>query len=415
MALLRLYPVSTASFKLLTTTTDPITAQTQQMPCSSLPANTDLNASNSCIGNLFPNGTEVETRGIKIDDPSSDVHVSIKNNGVDEGFLAIPDDALGKKYYVATFCRFGGYCQFSVTPVKDNTSIMVHFPVGINNTSVCLNGFDKGNLGSSVELPFLLDEFDVLHIESKNDLTGTYITANKNVAVFAGARNVPAADGTESHMIEQLLPVNKWGTKFYVVPNIYNPAGDEFLIVASMGSTEIDIGGFSPFIIPDAGQFVTRRIDCGMYTVIDASHPVFLLQLMSIDVYNDSTSVSGHPAMVTVQSEGHFKSSYTGSCGSEACSVGDPFVAIVAEGTVKTGIQFVGVANPSNWIQILNTNMYVAVVNITASTNNVLVISHDNQMNFSIYGYFSRGRANLLALNWDYVAEVGSVLSYLFS
>ena len=418
VALLRLDPTSAASVQILTTDTA-AEAHTQQANCETLAINTEMDMPNKpCVSSLFPQSTEVETRGIRIENVQSadNVHVNIKNNGVDEGFLAIPDKALGTEYYVATFCRFGGRCQFSVTPVEDETSVMVYFPTNVNGTSVCLNQ-DEINTAYSVELPFLLDEYDVLYIESLNDLTGTYITSNKRIAVLSGATGVTSAHGPAAHMIEQLLPVNRWGTKFYAVPNIHNPAGDEFLILASTGSTKIDIAGFSPFIIPSAGQFVTRRIDNRMFAAIVASNPVLVIQLMSVDIYNDSTSVSGHPAMLTVQSEDHFKSDYSFKCIDTPCFSGNAFAAVVVDDSDKLGVLASVIDAPSSWDTVMSvvsgTDYMVVGTSNTSSSSSDPVISHSGGDKFGMYVYTSGGRANLISQDWDYTAQVWSLCTPL--
>ena len=338
------------------------------------------------------------------------VHVNVKHNGVDEGFLAIPDAALGTEYYVATFCRFGGYCQFSVTPVEDGTSVMVRFLSAVNGAQVCISGVDVSS-SSPADIPFLLDEFDVLHFESTSDLTGTYITSNKKIAVFAGARNVPSADSNAvSHVIEQLPPVNKWGKEFLVVPNNLNPAGDEFIIVTSAASTKVEISGFSPFVIPYAGQFVTRRIDWGMYSYIETSNPVLVVQMMSIDIYNDSSSVQGNPSMLLAQSVDHFVHDYTFNIGENPSSDPSVFIAVVAETTVKSGITAANPIPSGSWTQIANTKMWAATSLLSSELQQ---IKHSSQRKFGLYGYLGRSRASLISMSWNEEAEV-QFFFYLF-
>ena len=385
-------------------------ATTRLNGCETLDFNKEL--MNPCISNLFPQGSNVvDSRAVKIETSVEyPVHVNVKHNVSDEGFLAIPDVALGTEYYVATFCRFGGYCQFSVTPVEDGTSVMVRFPVAVSGVQFCINGVDVSG-SSSADIPFLLDEFDVLHFESTNDLTGTYITSKKRVALFAGARNVPSTfGGPVTHMIEQLPPVNKWGTEFFVVPNINNQAGDEFIILACEASTRVRISGYSPFVIPQAGQFITRRIDWGMYSKIDASYPVLVVQMMSIDIYNDSTSVEGSPSMVLAQSKGNFVHDYTFRIGIGESPISDAavFMAIIAETSLKeagfssldTSIRTV---LSGDWSQIGNTDMWVLTPSISG---NIQQIKHNKQQPFGLYGYFGRSRASLVSMNWNVNAEV---------
>lgn len=403
------------SLQFLSTDSPAGTIETELNGCGSLTFNTEItHSTNPCISNFFPQGSNISaSRGVKLIATSdTPIHVNVKHNGADEGFLALPDAALGNEYYVASFCRFGGFCQFSVTPVEDGTSILVRFPVHVAGAYVCITGGDDSNVNSNVEVPFLLNEFDVLHFESEYDLTGTYITSDKKIAVFVGARNVPSATGGESHMIEQLLPVNKWGTQFYVVPNTHNPAGDEIIIVTSVASTKIEIGGFSPFIIPSAGQFVTRRFDNGIFTGITASYPVLVIQLMSIDIYNDTTHVQGTPSMVLVQSENQFMNSYYFECEAYPCgdgSIPGVFLAIVAEESHTSSIEITGSLSLV-WEPILNLDIKAAVVDFS-TINSIAVITGTNP--FGLYGYFKRSRASLVGLNLadEFETEVRMMLN----
>ena len=415
MAFLGFEDPTAPSLQFLSIDSTPGTIETELNECGSLNFNTEITqVTNPCISNFFPGGSNISaSRGVKIDATSDNpIHVNVKHNGADEGFLALPDVALGNEYYVASFCRFGGFCQFSVTPVEDGTSVLVRFPVHVAGATVCVTGGDGNSVNSNVEVPFLLNEFDVLHFESEHDLTGTYITSDKKLAVFAGARNVPSATGGESHMIEQLLPVNKWGTQFYVVPNTHNPAGDEIIIVTSVAATKIEIGGFSPFFIPRAGQFVTRRFDNGIFTSITASYPVLVVQLMSIDIYNDTTHVQGTPSMVLVQSENHFKDAYYFKCGSSPCgdgSVPGIFLAVVAKESYTSSINMPGSLSPV-WEPVLNLGMMAAMVDFASLSSDPVIMSTGNNP-FGLYGYFKRSRASLVGLNLDdeFEAEVRMV------
>ncbi|KAL4218268.1 hypothetical protein ACF0H5_023004 [Mactra antiquata] len=254
-----------------------------------------------------PSNTAITNTGFKVvtDNfgPDYELHVyQVGYNDLhDDAYLAIPDEFLGNAYYVITYCSTGGFCQFSVTATKNNTAVNIVFPRDITNVSSCVDGFpvpDTAPLGSNV--PIILHEFQVFHVESSDDLSGTYIVADEPIAVVVGSRDIPNNVSDPASMIEQVPPVNRWGTEFVVAPNYFNNAGDLIKIVSKTNNTVVRIQGFSPFTMVQKGDVVLRRIDWEYHSRIITSHPVLIMQIMSVDLYNDSTNVHGTPSMVLV-------------------------------------------------------------------------------------------------------------------
>ncbi|KAH3794284.1 hypothetical protein DPMN_147815 [Dreissena polymorpha] len=239
-----------------------------------------------------------------------------------EAYAAIEDAHLGTEYYVGTYCSMGGYCQFAVTPVYNDTVVTLYLPEGINET---LKSSDT-EAAIVDAVPVTLNELDVLRIESTQDLSGTRIVASKNIAVFVGTRHIQS-----SFMIEQIPPVNKWGTTFVFASNPRNDAGDLMKIIAKSVDTEVSITGFSSFIIPSTIASVERRIDWGMISVVRTSRPVLVLHIMPVDLYNGTGNVAGLPSMVLVPDENHWITSGKVTCPCDgALLVGN---AIQASGT----------------------------------------------------------------------------------
>ncbi|KAL4217785.1 hypothetical protein ACF0H5_022523 [Mactra antiquata] len=254
--------------------------------------------------NLVPSGTELGAKGISVF--SSDaftLHVFQADDGGNraDGYLAIPDSQLGTEYFVATYCTLGGICQFIVTAIQDATLVTVVFPDNIDNEITCVSGMQEPtNVQSGTALPYIIHEYDTLHFESTQDLSGTYIKSSQPVGVIVGARDVPTADDQVTNTIEQIMPANKWGTEFVVAPNRLNHAGDIIKIVSKIDSTIVHILGFSPFMMQHAGDVVERRVDWELHSRIHASNPVMIMQIMSIDLYNGTNDVTGSPSMVLV-------------------------------------------------------------------------------------------------------------------
>lgn len=226
--------------------------------------------------------------GIKVNVPDTDktLHVlQASGNNSQEAYLAIPDFELGYEYYVSTYCKKGDICQFAVTPVQNSTRVCLYF----NNSTIsekpasCNYSQQQDNLkGNWTQIVCILQEHDVFYFKSNSDLTGTIVSANKSIAVFAGSLVTSSmSNGETKLLIEQLPPTSHWGNEFVVIPSS-DKAGDIIKIVTQADNTEVYVSGFSPFIVPERGQAMEKRIDQGLNCTIKASRPVLVLQIFGL-------------------------------------------------------------------------------------------------------------------------------------
>ena len=357
-------------------------------------------------GQLVPDGTEIAKKGIKVesaDDFTLHVIQADSSGSWSDGYVAIPAENLGKTYYVNTYCSTGGMCQFAVLATVDNTKVEITFPNSVQTRSICVSGspVDSSPTSGSVT-PFVLNELDVLHFESEYDLSGTYIRADNNIAVFAGARDIPKRGGTSSNTIEQIPPLNKWGTKFIVVPNYFNDAGDIFKIVTQDDNTIIYTLGFSPFIIPNAGDAVERRADWLMHTEIHASSPVLIIQIMNLDLYNSSSGniLSGSPAMLLVPHVDQWIDTGHNFYCAVSSATNASLIAVVADPGGGVSVDPSPSVYFSTWDEIPGSHYNVLIGKPGGTETSV------SGGKRSTYGFCEGQYALLLGVNWDWENEV---------
>lgn len=140
-----------------------------------------------------------------------------------------------------------------------------------------------------------------------SDITGTIIQSSNPVSVFSGHVRasvfdnlVPAYRLSKDHLVEQLLPVSKWGTKHATIPFATMPQGDQVRIVPSAWPTVIEQytpGGIQSYTIRNRGDFLELNLRQAAYWVSD--NPVSIAQCMRTVHPNDAVSM-GDPAMVIV-------------------------------------------------------------------------------------------------------------------
>lgn len=164
------------------------------------------------------NGSEVSNKTLIVS--SIDGHfllqVFVKDNSDDtyEGFLGIPLELMLRadsqitvyEYVVATVCSSGGFCQFAVSALQDNTHVSIVFPGNLHEFSFCI-GVSTFTAKGSTTLTMM--KYQAAQFESTLDFTGTHIYSHNPIAVFAGSRKRILTD--PSHTIEQLVPSTHWG------------------------------------------------------------------------------------------------------------------------------------------------------------------------------------------------------------
>lgn len=125
-----------------------------------------------------------------------------------DGTLVIPTHKLSTEYIVSSTegGHVGSYhaSQFAVGILHNNTNLNITFNIK-NNEPITIDGRPYRSGGVYKKTFGELETFQVSH---ERDLTGTYITSNKPVAVFSGNRCQDVLDTSCSHMVSQLPPVD---------------------------------------------------------------------------------------------------------------------------------------------------------------------------------------------------------------
>ena len=344
----------------------------------------------SCWEALVPQAANLSIqkgKGIKVtSDP--DAAVVVRQTYSDsESYRAIPDSQLGTDYVIGTYCTQGGFCQFAVVAIHDDTSINVIYPG--EESSTCVAGAEADGQVNGNGLALKLNELDVYHFESTSDLSGTRIVGDKEFAVIVGGRDIPYSESFNGIMVEQIPPVSRWGTEFLVSPGPMNDPGDIVKIVTMTANTEVYITGHSEFIIPKAHSAIERRIDRGMDTIIRTSYPVMILQILSIHLYNSNTSIRGTPSMVVVPSTSQ-RQSAGGQNTIVTCGKNSSYSYVVA----YTNGQSTTSCTPSDGA--LPTSSVTVCENSVNDMANLILTSGEH----SAYAYCDPGEAFVASVNW---------------
>lgn len=199
-----------------------------------LPRNADLGNSNDRIGK----------KGVHVTSTAPiTVHALSQVKYTSDGYTALSTEVLGTEYVVLAYGNVHSGIpelngtQFAVVGTEDDTRVTI-------TPSVVTGDHDSGfpytitlKAGESYQLRNTND--------APNDLTGTSIISDRPVAVFAGHQlaNVQSKNAFfADHLVEQLLPVQRWGTEFFARP-LATRTDSVLRILASRDNTRVFLNG----------------------------------------------------------------------------------------------------------------------------------------------------------------------------
>ena len=202
--------------------------------------------------------------------------------------LLIAAAALDTDYYAVNYAQAHWPNEFNVVAIEDGTSVTITS----STTTVAGPGNVPPALAPGVTYTVTLNEGDNLQIATPGganygyDLSGTYVDADKPVALFSGAEciNIPYPQGYCDHIEEQLMPLSTWGTEY--VGARHPPRASEsafWRVIAAEDGTVITFDpAVSANIALDAGQSseFSTTVDFRA-TSTTADKPFFLAQYMT--------------------------------------------------------------------------------------------------------------------------------------
>ena len=239
----------------------PITGQLPPLGYIKIKASMAPQAGEIDLNKWYPVGTtaqaaSMQTRnvGLKI---TTTVDCSVyAGNRLPQSFDAaniLPVTALQTEYITQDYPGYdhenkgGGYPVNTILATEDNTQVTI-----IPSNTV-LN-----NTGGTTTIHQTLNAGQVLYItgDNRSTLSGTVITSDKKIAVFAGVNNtdVPGPVSARDHLYEQIMPIDYWGTHFVVTRSMKKDA-NRVRVTAKENGTELYIDGSStPLATINAGQ-----------------------------------------------------------------------------------------------------------------------------------------------------------------
>ena len=239
--------------------------------------------------------------------------------------LLLPTSALDRYYYVAGWGEPSyGNAQVVIVASQDATTITMRSSVA----TVAGGGIPALAAGANYTFPTQYNAGDFIQIEANAAFVGSYITADKPIAVFSAnwCANIPQQVCCCDHIEEQMFGLQTWGSHYVAarmpVRSSGTPDATYWHIVASQDATQITFtanGGVtglpaSPQTL-NAGQSLTLGVSGTAANpgdfLVDANKPIHLMEyLTSSAMTNASVNLAGDPAMAQAVPLEQFLDSY---------------------------------------------------------------------------------------------------------
>ena len=230
-----------------------------------------------------------------------------------DAFIVLPTPSLGKEYFIMSYYSSilagiaNNNCpsQFAIVGVEDNTTITIvpsvpTYSYGLNTQTITLN---KGEV-------YLVQSRITTLLE---DFTGTYILADKKIAVIGGHQRtaIPPDGLSRDCLLAQMLPVSTWGKNAIITPfavSTNNSFKDIYRILAANDNTDIYIDGVFVKTL-NKGKYYQAELTKA--SVISSNNPIMVATYTKTGNSNNSAADIGDPTMIIMPPVEQYKNSYT--------------------------------------------------------------------------------------------------------
>ena len=230
----------------------------------------------------------------------------------------------------------------------------------------------------------IIQRFQTFYLQVRGgDISGTRIMTNKPVSVFSGheCAYIPLTSEPCDMLIEQVPPVDTWGTEVVTIPLITRSA-DTIKVFASQASTTISVirTDISSGMVTSDPSFTLNRngfmeLVISDYTLIQSNNPIGVFQFSRS--FRTDNALNSDPFMLWVPSCEQYSDSYV-----VAPLPFDPSI----EGTVDGRVAYVNYTNIAIPIEYFNASMITVNNNPVDASDFRAIRRSDN----SIWGYGAR-------------------------
>ena len=310
-----------------------------------------------------------------------------------DAYLALPIISLpaGRSYEYIAASIFGD--SGTVPQAKDSVALIIgtknYTEILLEPSVIIRHPFAPAGTGGQfipgVPAGFntvIIHRFQTYYLQVRGgDISGTRIIANNSISVFSGheCANVPFASQPCDMLIEQIQPIDTWGTEIVTIPLRTRRGGDIIKVFASHDSTTVRVTRTSIIngtVTSDPGFTLSRNgfreLNIEDFSLIQSNYQIGVFQFSRSFEADDV--VNSDPFMLSVPSREQFRNSYV-----VAPAPFDPSL----EGTVPGRVAYVNYTNIAIPAEYFNASL-ITINNNTINASDFKPIKRTDN---SIWGY----------------------------
>ena len=243
------------------------------------------------VNHYHHNSDQIEARGIHVVSQQPVTVYGFNNiRSTMDAYLGLPTSSLGNNYIILGYSNGGVIkgTQFGVVATANATSVTITPSVTVGSRVAGVPYNITLNQGQTY---MLRDESG-----AATDLSGTTILADKPIAAFGGHQcaNIPVSFPYCDYVVEQLPPVDTWGTHFATIPLATRTKGDTFRFLAATDNTRVFLNS-SRIATLNRGQHFERIVEGP--AEITSDHPILVSQYSNSHQYDNGL---GDPFMMLI-------------------------------------------------------------------------------------------------------------------
>ena len=253
-------------------------------------------------------------------------HEEVASN---DAYLALPIISLpvGRSYEYIAASIFGD--SGTVLQAKDSVALIIgtenYTKIVLEPSIVIRHPFAPAETGGQfipgVPVQFrtvIIQRFQTFYLQVRGgDISGTRIIANNSISIFSGheCANVPLTNGPCDMLIEQIQPIDTWGTEIVTIPLRTRRGGDIIKVFASQDSTIVRVTRTSVIngtVTSDPsftlGHNGFRELYIEDFSLIQSNYQIGVFQFSRSSTADNVTN--SDPFMLSIPSRKQFRNSY---------------------------------------------------------------------------------------------------------
>jgi hypothetical protein len=284
------------------------------------------------------------------------------------------------------------FSEFAIVATADNTTVWI-------TPSTNANLAWYAGIVSNI---ITLDQGNTFQINSStwsNDVTGTLISSDQPIAVFAGANGayVPDANTVQGNpLVQEQLPEASWGTRVLALSFAGRTNGDSYRVLAATDSTAVTVVTANGAVTNnlEAGHFFDTNL--GGWVQFNANNPIQVAQFANGASFDNTHNEEGDPLEMLLLPTGHYLTSYTIAIPDYVDELGDPFETFVNVilpqsailATTMDGEVITNVVAITNFVQIGTSGYSGARVSVSNGSTHTITSSHPLELQVYGFGYY---------------------------